>query len=77
MLVLCSFGLGYLLGDSARDKRATSVVLGQKNTGLCLWLVVNFFALPAALVVVLYIVIQHAVSGGMIVWFGSRGGQST
>jgi predicted Na+-dependent transporter len=76
-LVLCAFGLGYLLGNNVRDKLATSVVLGQKNTGLCLWLVVNFFASPAALVVVLYIVIQHAVSGFMIVWFGSRGEQSS
>jgi BASS family bile acid:Na+ symporter len=72
VLVLGAFGLGYMLDKNKAERIAASVSVGQKNTGLCLWVVLNFFGKPAALVVVLYIVAQHLVSGSMIMLFSKH-----
>lgn len=66
ILALVQFAAGYLLSRTRPVKLALSVGIGQKNTGLSVWIAIMFFKPEAALVPVLYIICQHIVSGVMM-----------
>jgi BASS family bile acid:Na+ symporter len=66
LLALLQFGLGYLLSRERSVRFALSVGLGQKNTGMSLWIAVMFLHPDTALIPVLYIIAQHLVSGAMM-----------
>jgi BASS family bile acid:Na+ symporter len=66
LLALLQFGVGYLLSRERSVRFALSVGLGQKNTGMTLWIAVMFLHPDTALIPVLYIIAQHLVSGTMM-----------
>jgi BASS family bile acid:Na+ symporter len=65
-LALLQFGLGYALSRERSLRLAISVALGQKNTGMSLWIAVMFLPPDTALIPVIYIIAQHIVSGIMM-----------
>ncbi len=65
-LALLQFGLGYVLSRERSVRLAISVALGQKNTGMSLWIAVMFLHPDTALIPVIYIIAQHIVSGFMM-----------
>jgi BASS family bile acid:Na+ symporter len=66
VLALVQFASGYLLSRERPIRFALSIGIGQKNTGLSVWIAIMFFKPEAALVPVLYIIAQHLVSGIMM-----------
>ncbi|HOJ64520.1 MAG TPA: bile acid:sodium symporter [Spirochaetota bacterium] len=63
------FLTGFLLSRKMDIKKAFSSSLGQKNTGLCIWIAISNFPPIVALPATIYIIIHHLINAFFILIF--------
>ncbi|OHD10130.1 MAG: hypothetical protein A2Z98_01370 [Spirochaetes bacterium GWB1_27_13] len=56
------FLTGFLLGKNIEYKKTLMSCLGQKNTGICIWIALSNFQPIVAISATLYIVIHHTIN---------------
>ena len=68
-IALSYFGLGLILGKNSKIKKTLSITLGQKNTGLCIWVSLTYFSPITVLPATVYIIIHHLLNSILILIF--------
>jgi predicted Na+-dependent transporter len=72
ILAVLLYSIGFLTGKNIDEKKTHALMLGHKNIGLSLWIVLSNFGEMESITLVLYIISHHVVNGFLISIFGQK-----
>jgi predicted Na+-dependent transporter len=72
MIAILLYLIGFISGRSKEGRMTMAVCNGQKNTALCVWLVIAHFPGPAVLPCIIYIIMHHMINAVMIFYSSHR-----